>query len=271
MGAAPPISLIPPTAGVGDFPLTKTVWALFLIAQLNATGNKIPYTFNNVNNIQRWMTAEEPSSSWWHANNPLNINASGAGFDTFPNLSQAATSTANLIASGYPGILKALQQDASPALFSAAVVTSPWAGGRYGVAAAGAPSQYIVAGRGLDYIATLSPDSSGGASPGTVAKTLPADAGAVIPANPFPGPLGAVAGLATGGTSVPNIPIIGWADALGTLLSDLISANWWKRVGIFSLGVVLIAGGVALFISTTKTGQRVESEAVQAGEVAAVA
>lgn len=94
------------------------------------------------------------------------------------------------------------------------------------------------------------------------------DAGGAVPANPAPGPLGAAAGLVTGGTSVPNIPIVSWADALGTLLSDLISANWWKRVGLFSAGAVLVVAGVVLFVSTTKTGERVESDAIE-GAVAA--
>ncbi len=112
----------------------------------------------------------------------------------------------------------------------------------------------------------LVPSSSGsfltGASePGTPA--VPVDPGAAQAANPFPGPLGAIAGLATGGTSVPSTSS-GWLGELGTILGDFTSAAWWKRVGIFTLGGVLVLGGVILFVTTTKTGQRVESDAAVA-------
>lgn len=92
-----------------------------------------------------------------------------------------------------------------------------------------------------------------------------ADAGGVVPASPTPlGPLGA--GVNVGG----NIHL-GWADALGNLLSDLVSVDWWKRVGLFAAGAFLVIAGVVLFIQTTETGQRVESEGIQAAEMGAVA
>jgi hypothetical protein len=95
-----------------------------------------------------------------------------------------------------------------------------------------------------------------------------ASAGGATPANPAPGPLGAVGGLVTGGTS-SQLPGTGggWASELGTLLGDLTSTSWWKRVGLFSGGLVLIIGGIVLFVSTTKTGESVKG----AGELAAVA
>ena len=39
---------------------------------------------------------------------------------------------------------------------------------------------------------------------------------------------------------VPRIDLFGWADALGRLLSNLISAEWWRRVGIGAAGIALI-------------------------------
>ena len=59
----------------------------------------------------------------------------------------------------------------------------------------------------------------------------------------------------------------GWIAEVDTLLDHVDSAAWWKRVGLFVLGGALIVGGIVLFVSTTKTGQTVESDAA----VAAVA
>lgn len=234
------MAIIPPTAGT-SVPITQEVWAAFLISQINANGGSVPYTQNNIDNIVLWMTSEEPAANWFHNWNPLNINAGGSGSDTFPNLTAAANSTGHLIATGYPGILSALNANAPLPVFRSAVVTSPWASGHYS--------------GGSAFASTL----PGMVSAGPGDKVLPADAGGVVPASPTPlGPLGA--GVNVGGN-------LGWASALGTLLSDLISANWWKRVGVFSLGGVLVIGGIVLFVSTTKTGQKVESDAA----VAAVA
>ena len=113
------------------------------------------------------------------------------------------------------------------------------------------------------------------AAGGTLAKLLGnvptswADTGAATPANPAPGPVGAALGLATGGTST-NTPLEGLSgleQGVGAVLSHIDSAAWWKRVGLFVLGGALIVGGIVLFVSTTKTGQTVESDAA----VAAVA
>lgn len=95
-------------------------------------------------------------------------------------------------------------------------------------------------------------------------------AGAVTPANPVPGPAGDVLGLATGGTVSDNI-IAGAKDplaALGSIAGALDSTAFWKRLGIGLLGVVFIGGGIILFVSTTKTGQRVESDAATAAVAA---
>jgi hypothetical protein len=40
---------------------------------------------------------------------------------------------------------------------------------------------------------------------------------------------------------VPRIDLFGWAEALGRLLSNLISAEWWRRVGIGAAGAALVA------------------------------
>ena len=52
--------------------------------------------------------------------------------------------------------------------------------------------------------------------------------------------------------------VVGWAEGLGRLLSFLTSADWWRRVGLGALGVVLVAGAVVLLgrrsIISTATG-----------------
>lgn len=92
-----------------------------------------------------------------------------------------------------------------------------------------------------------------------------ADAGAALAGPPTPNPL---VNSPSGVAGVPNLPGVldplQWADALGHILTDLLSADWWKRVGLFAAGLVLVIGGTILFISTTKTGERVESDAVLA-------
>lgn len=238
----------------GDGTVTQAVWAYIMLQALGGLTGTVPLTLNNVQNVERWMTAEEPDGDWFHNNNPLNINASGSGSDSFPNLSASATATAKLLtSSNYAGIVSALASNAPPAVFSAAVVQSPWAGGRYGVAAAGAPAKYVVSGRGLDYIATLGLPAQ--VSAGTAAVVAPGDAGGTNAESDFlPGNPNAttVAGLIPG---------------LSSLLGDIESAAFWKRIGIGLGGFVLIVGGLVIFISTTKPGQ----EAVSVGKVAALA
>lgn len=50
--------------------------------------------------------------------------------------------------------------------------------------------------------------------------------------------------------AIPDVlePILGWAEALGRLLSHLISASFWKRVGIGALGVILAAFGLTALV-----------------------
>lgn len=250
------------TAGLSS-QVTQAVWATFLLFQINATGNTgatqtnalgqttesatVPITLNNIENIERWMEAEEPSGDWFHNNNPLNINAGGSGSDTFPNLAVAAQKTAQVITQpNMAPILDVLLNDAPPPTFSAAVVSTPWAASHYGVAAAGAPLKYIVPGRTITYLATIPlPDQ---VSAGTGADVLPADPGQANPESDF---LPTSSGL--------------FGD-LEAFIADVLDAAFWKRVGLFVGGAVLIIMGTAVFISTTKPGQ----EAISTAGTAAV-
>lgn len=91
-----------------------------------------------------------------------------------------------------------------------------------------------------------------------------ADAGAVSPASPTPIPVGNN-GVNVGASEFQGLT--GLETGVDDLLGDLTSSSFWERVGLFAAGGVLVLVGIFVFISTTKTGQKVESDAA----VAAVA
>jgi hypothetical protein len=45
-----------------------------------------------------------------------------------------------------------------------------------------------------------------------------------------------------------------WADGLRQLLAHLLSAAWWRRVGLGALGVLLVVIAVALLVASSKLG-----------------
>jgi len=239
------MTIAPPSAGT-DVSVTQEVWAAFLISQINALGGNVPYTKNNVDNIVLWMTSEEPPANWWDRNNPLNASLgtnSSDGTGSYANLTAGAIETATMInQSNMKSILSALEADAPTPVFTSAVVGSPWASGHYA--------------NGTQFASTL----PGEVVAGSAKTLLPADPGAVVPASPTPlGPLGA--GVNVGG----NLTGLGGLEAgIDAVLTDLTSANWWARLGLFVGGGALVIIGIIVFISTTKTGQKVESDAVVA-------
>ena len=119
----------------------------------------LPASTNNVGNLLRWIATEKPSAQYWYqGNNPLNLNTQGQpdGFDRYGSLAEGAQATAQFLRMpNYRDVYAVLARDGSSTDFSNAVVRSPWAESHYGVAAAGAAPKYIVAGRGLDYIAQI--------------------------------------------------------------------------------------------------------------------
>lgn len=52
--------------------------------------------------------------------------------------------------------------------------------------------------------------------------------------------------------------VVGWADSLGTLLSHLTSVQFWQRVGLGALGVLLIVAGLLMILNQSKTVQVAE-------------
>lgn len=136
-------------------PFSNRSWAQLVLRDVG-----VPETSVNIDNMTRWMTAENPPASWWGKNNPLNASGpagagGSAGLGSFPDLTAAATATAKIInQTNMAGIKKAFAANANANDFSTAVVKSPWAESHYGVGVAGA-GKYAVAGRGLTYLATI--------------------------------------------------------------------------------------------------------------------
>jgi hypothetical protein len=92
----------------------------------------LPASVINIDNVTRWMAAENPPTEWWNHENPLNVNASGLGYDTFPDLTVAASKTAQVLRQGNMGrIYDVLFVSGSLANFSAACAYAPWSTGGY--------------------------------------------------------------------------------------------------------------------------------------------
>lgn len=141
-GTSPRCQQIPSS---GSF--TSRSWAelvLLYLEYLQAPGPDIGgspplLTTNNINNMTVWMNQENAATSWWTRNNPLNSSLKSApmGLGSYPDLDTAAYYTAMTILLYFPQILGAIDANAPPATFSAAVIQSPWACSHYGVKAAG--------------------------------------------------------------------------------------------------------------------------------------
>lgn len=96
----------------------------------------LPSTQNNIDNMLRWMSAEEPASNWSDRNNPLNASlgtSAADGTGSYASLAQGAQFTAQMIKQqNMSGIYNALASNSDINAFSAAVVASPWASSHYG-------------------------------------------------------------------------------------------------------------------------------------------
>jgi hypothetical protein len=71
--------------------------------------------------------------------------------------------------------------------------------------------------------------------------------------------------LGIGGSTVDAI------SGLGTLVGDLTSAAFWKRIGVFTLGGAVLTVGLVVFFVSTPEGQKIVSEGAQVGATAALA
>ena len=105
---------------------TNYLWATQVLGDL---GGPSFQTKTNIDNFVRWMTFEEPASTWDRNNNPLNVETNGqsAVTSTYPTLNAAAAGTASVIGqTNMQSIYNALATSAPWPQFAQAVNSSPW-------------------------------------------------------------------------------------------------------------------------------------------------
>ena len=230
--------------------ITTTTWATALLILLKA-----PVTKNNVSNIQRWIASENSASSWLHTNNPLNTTygRTGTGIPAYATVITGLIATADTINQGngaFAGIAHALRTNAPTPVFKAAVVTSPWAAGHYGNGSNFASTPLVAYATG-----------TGGNPEGFTGQAANALLSNLSVTQPVPSSTSQVDAVASSTAGV--------LSSAETVLKDLSSATFWKRVGVFVGGVVLVGGGIVLFVSISKTGQKVIQEGGGAAKVVA--
>jgi hypothetical protein len=281
------------TAGAG---WTSGLWALWVLVAANAhskpTQRVIPLTTNNVQNVERWIHSEQ-GTAWTHANNPLNVAGS------FSSLLDSAVESGKAIDQpNMRGIRAALAANAPTALFSGAVVHSPWASGHYqgrfdkpvqqpalNLTGSGQTVSRLTQ-KQIDAV-LLEAAHKGGLPINDVTTHALGLLGGVELAGKAIGDLFIVPGLGAraffdilrghpgavtgGGINIPNPlnPVAAVGSGLASvgkdfagaakILGDLGSASFWKRIGIGAAGLALIVGGLVLFIATTGPAKTVES------------
>jgi hypothetical protein len=176
-------------------------WAWLLLADA-----ELPAVATNVDNVVRWMAAENPPEDWWRKYDPLNAFDFTGPTQGFPTLEQGAIATARvLLQSNMAPIANALRASSSLAVFSAACHEAPWAiPDRYGSALfiASIPLPTVVEAPGTTVITP---------APKPVPKPLP-------PEVPMPV-------LVTNGETVYII----WPNGTKTGVTDPQSAATWQK------------------------------------------
>jgi hypothetical protein len=242
-------------------PITNQEWAIMVLQD-----GGFPVTQNNITSMLQWMASEEPPSNWWDRNNPLNNglgSGGGAGLGSYPDLTTAALdAAANINAGdyGYQNIAAALSVSADPAITAKAIQNSSWAGGHYGYGASWHSGPVAIVSHMANAVdaTTATATATDTSFIGSVGQGIGAAAGSA-------------ANLATGGLYGDLKNATSEASAVEDFLTLLANPAFWERVGVFTLGAAFVIVGLVVFISTTSTGQKVESEATSAGEAALVA
>lgn len=233
---------------------TQADWAAQVLSDAN-----LPTTQNNVQNIERWMVAEEPPSHWWNRNNPLNASLGTSASDGtagYTDLATAAAYTARMIQqTNMAGIYNALKANADVNTFSAAVVASPWASGHYG----GSPNAIANI-----LVPTATPASVNPGTTNLVAVNNAAASSSTGPGLTIPNPLDGGATSITLLSGQAELKIKGW-----TLM---IAGGLVATVG---MAIVLTAFGleskVGRLVSAVPGGRAVRAGATAAGGAASSA
>ena len=258
-------------------PVTSTDWVKLLIAEINlqliAQGSKkrVPLTANNIANLQRIIAGESAGNQagFLRDNNPFNLGTwasphsgvyggtvvpeFGIYVNKFASPEAGAQGTAQAIVgqSNNAALLKALQQDAPTAIFGGALSSSAWKGAGYA-----SPT-------GINRFSPFT-----GSSPATAGlpKNVSVTVNGVHSTQDVNNVLGASVNAATGGLAgnLATATGLGGVAGLGTLVGDLTSGTWWRRIGIGAGGIALIIGGTVLFLSQTQAGKQVIGAATTA-------
>ena len=257
--------------------VTSTDWVKLLIAEINlqliAQGSKkrVPLTANNIANLQRIIAGESAGNQagFLRDNNPFNLGTwasphsglyggtvvpeFGIYINKFASPQAGAQGTAQAIVgqSNNAALLKALQQDAPTAIFGGALSSSAWKGAGYA-----SPT-------GINRFSPFT-----GSSPATAGlpKNVSVTVNGVHSTQDVNNVLGASVNAATGGLAgnLATATGLGGVAGLGTLVGDLTSGTWWRRIGIGAGGIALIIGGTVLFLSQTQAGKQVIGAATTA-------
>lgn len=200
----------------GTSSTTRLNWA----EQFLATGGW-PITQQNIDAVLIWMEGENTSAQWNPLATTFNVpgassNFNSAGVKNYNNFSTGLQASAGTVTGtpAYAGIDRALQQGNSTQAVVNAIASAPqWTG----QAALNAMLPVL---SNLGHYGGLSV----GGPPGSL------DSGAVTPTSMIP-------------------PVSGASSLFGpasTILTDLSSSAWWKRLGIGAGGVVLAGVGLIL-------------------------
>ena len=111
-------------------PMTEYTWAALVMQDAG-----IAPTTANTTDMAVWITQENPITDWYRAgsNNPLNVNRSGAGSDSTPNLTFSAKDTAAVLKQPNMANVFSALKSSSVKSFSVAITTSNWAQSHYRV------------------------------------------------------------------------------------------------------------------------------------------
>jgi len=169
----------------------------------------------------------------------------GIYVNTFASPEAGAKATAQAIVNqaNNAALLKALQQDAPTAIFGGALSSSAWKGAGYA-----SPT-------GINRYSPFTGSSSANSGlPTNVSITTTG----IHSAQDLQNVAGAAVNAATGGLAgnLASATGLGGVAGLGTLVGDLTSGTWWKRIGIGAGGIALIIGGTVLFLSQTQAGKQ---------------
>ena len=249
--------------------ISASTWATGLLHALQQAGFRAPVTTNNIDNIRRVIGVESAGNKagFLRDNNPWNLNTYTAAHSSLPgghivNMWGVNIQQFSSVQQGYaayvnqlkanPALLSALNSNAPPPVFGAALGQSGWKGGSYAnskVFPTLTPFQGVGAvGAGSPNVSTGSPNKKHAGNPkGWFGQWVE------------PTLTGSIIGLKNNPLVPATNGVIGVVRTVGgltTIESNLASGSFWKRLGVGSLGVGLVVGGVILFTVTSKTGQK---------------